>query len=164
MMDLLMIAVEVKKGADVPYFDILVNGGGAIGYILWAMNFIVISLSIWYFMQIRRINIIPEMVRAQIEELFEAKQYREAIDLTEGQPDFLSYIVHASLTDASHGYPAMERAMEEAADEQTARLVRSIEILSLFASIGPMLGLLGTVWGMIGAFFSMVNSRSCMSR
>ncbi len=48
--------------------------------------------------------------------------------------------------------------MEEAADEQTARLVRSIELLSLFASIGPMLGLLGTVWGMIGAFFAIAQS------
>ncbi len=159
MMDVLMIAQDEAAKAGVDYFNILVNGGGAIGYLLWAMNFVVISLSIWYFMQIRRVNIIPEMIRAQIAELFEAKQYREAIDLTEGQPDFLSYIVHAALTDASHGYPAMERAMEEAADEQTARLVRSIEVLSLFASIGPMLGLLGTVWGMIGAFFKLAQAK-----
>ena len=160
MMDILMIAqdAEVPK-AGVDFFNILVFKGGNIGYLLWAMSFVVISLSIWFFMQIRRVNIIPEMVRAQIAELFEAKQYREAIDLTEGQPDFLSYIVHAALTDASHGYPAMERAMEEAADEQTARLVRSIEILSLFASIGPMLGLLGTVWGMIGAFFTLASAQ-----
>jgi biopolymer transport protein ExbB len=46
----------------------------------------------------------------------------------------------------------VEKAMEDAAAEQSARLLRKIEYLSVIGSIATMLGLLGTVWGMILAF------------
>ncbi|HPS52414.1 MAG TPA: MotA/TolQ/ExbB proton channel family protein [Phycisphaerae bacterium] len=140
------------------YFDILVVGGGTIGYILWAMSVAVVALAIHYFMSIRRVNIAPDAVRDQLNELFAAKQYREAIDITAEQSDFLSYIVHSSLKEAPYGFPAMERAMEEAAEERTTKLLRNLEWLSLMGNIGPMLGLLGTVWGMILAFFQIVEA------
>ncbi len=141
----------------VNYLEILVVGGGVIGWIIWLISILVVALAINYFMAIRRTNILPEEAKLQIVELFEAKQYREAIDLTEMQPDFLSYIVHEALTEAPHGYPAMERAMEEAAEERTTKMLRSLEWMNLIGNIGPMLGLLGTVWGMIGAFFKIVE-------
>lgn len=153
MMDVLMLA---QDGTDLDYIDILVNGGGYIGYLLWLLSVVVVALAVKYFIQVRRDNILPALAHQQIEELFEQKQYREAIDMTEAQPDFLSYIVHAALSEAAHGYPAMERAMEEAAEERTTAMLRSIEWLNLIGNIGPMLGLLGTVWGMINAFFGIV--------
>ena len=47
--------------------------------------------------------------------------------------------------------------MEEAAEERTTKMLRSIEWLNLLGNVGPMLGLMGTVWGMILAFFTMVR-------
>lgn len=153
MMDLNMLAQE----GGLNYFEILVLGGGSIGFLLWGISVGVVGLSVHFFISIRRLNILPDLIRQQIEQLFEEKEYREAIDLTETQNDFLSYVVHAALTEAPHGYAAMERAMEEAAEERTTRMLRSIEWLNLIGNIGPMLGLLGTVWGMIGAFFKIVQ-------
>ncbi|MCD4824602.1 MAG: MotA/TolQ/ExbB proton channel family protein [Phycisphaerae bacterium] len=151
------ILAQAAGDVEISYGKILLTGGGNIGYLLWLMSVVVVGLSVHYIISIRRLNILPDMIRMQLEELFEGKQYREAIDLTEGQSDFLSYTVHAALTEAPHGYPAMERAMEEAAEERTTKMLRSIEWLSLMGNIGPMLGLLGTVWGMIGAFFTIAN-------
>ena len=139
------------------YFQILFLGGGTIGFILWGISIATLALIITYIIQIRRTNILPPTVQLEIEDLFEQKQYREAIDLTQDEPSFLSYVVHAALADAAHGYPAMERAMEEAAEERTTKMLRNIEWLNLIGNIGPMLGLMGTVWGMIGAFFSIVE-------
>jgi biopolymer transport protein ExbB len=138
-------------------FEILVIGGGAIGWLIWLISFGMIGISIHFFIQIRKVNILPDLVRGQVEELFDNKQYREVIDITAEQTDFLSYVMHAALTEAPHGYPAMERAMEEAAEERTTKMLRNIEWLNLIGNIGPMLGLLGTVWGMIGAFFAIVE-------
>jgi biopolymer transport protein ExbB len=89
--------------------------------------------------------------------MFDNRQYREAIDVTSSQSDFLSYVVHAALIEAPHGYGAMERALQEAAEERTSKLLRHIEWLNLIGNIAPMLGLLGTVWGMISAFFDIVE-------
>ena len=46
----------------------------------------------------------------------------------------------------------LKGALEEAGQEQVARLYRSTDGLGLIAAIAPMLGLLGTVVGMVGAF------------
>ena len=144
--------------ADINYFEILVMGGGVIGFVIWALSIVTVAMSIRFFISIRRANIMPELIQMQIEELFESKDYREAIDVTEIQPDMFSYMLHSALTEAPHGYPAMERAMEEAAEERTTKMLRDIEWLNLIGNIGPMLGLLGTVWGMIGAFFTIVQA------
>ena len=46
--------------------------------------------------------------------------------------------------------------MEEAAQGEVAKLLRKVEWLNLIGNVSPMLGLLGTVWGMILAFFTIV--------
>ena len=142
--------------ADVNYTEILFTGGGAIGYLLWCISVAMIALVIHFFITIRRMNILPTKLHEQVGGLFEDKKYRQAIDLTSQQGDFLSYMIHSALTEAPHGYAAMERAMEESAEQRTTQMLRSIEWLNLIGNIGPMLGLLGTVWGMIGAFFTIV--------
>ena len=138
-------------------FEILFVRCGEIGWLLWLISVLTVAIIIQYFITIRRSNILPDLVKAEIQSLFEGKQYREVIDLTAGEPSFLSYVIHASLSEAGHGYAAMERALEEASEERTTRLLRSVEWLNLIGNVGPMLGLLGTVWGMIQVFFKIVE-------
>lgn len=130
---------------------------GAIGWLLWVLSVVTVALIVQYLITIRRANILPSVLCEQIQGMFDNRQYREVIDLTETEPSFLSSVIHAALAEAAHGYPAMERAMEEAAEERTTKLLRSIEWLNLLGNVGPMLGLMGTVWGMILAFFTMVD-------
>ncbi len=153
MTDLSVLAADQEYN----FFRILIVEGGAIGWLLWAISIVMVAWSIRCFLRTRRGNLLPPMVLQHLRKRFDAKQYRQAIDATSRQGDFFSYTIHAALTEAPHGYPAMERAMEEAAETRTTQLLRSIEWLNLIGNIGPMLGLLGTVWGMIGAFFTIVK-------
>jgi biopolymer transport protein ExbB len=155
-------AARPDEGMD--YFKTLVwPGGGYIGLILWGLSIVTLAIIIQYFITIRRGSVIPDLVRQQIQGLFENKQYREAIEVTATEPSMLSHVVHAALTEAAHGYVAMERAMEEAAEEKTTHLLRRIEWLNLIGNVSPMLGLLGTVWGMINAFMEIVKARGIPS-
>jgi biopolymer transport protein ExbB len=142
---------------EINYFRVLFIQGGAIGWLLWLISVATLAIIIEHFISIRRANLMPDLIREEIVNLFEQRQYRDAIDLTSTQPDMLSYLIHSALVEAPHGYASMERAMEEAAEERTTRLLRKIEWLNLIGNIGPMLGLLGTVWGMIRAFFTIVQ-------
>jgi len=151
-----MVAQMVAQ-TDIKYFHVLMVECGAIGWVLWAISIVTLAIIIQYFIQIRRENILPQAVLDQIRDMFDEKQYGEVIELTATEPSFLSYVVHAGLSDAAHGYPAMERAMEEAAEERTTKLLRQIEWLNLIGNITPMLGLLGTVWGMILAFKTLAG-------
>ena len=142
----------LAAAGDIDYFNVLMVQCGTIGWILWLMSIITVAIVVQYFIAIRRENILPPAILEQVRELFDEKQYGEAIEMTADEPSFLSYVVHAGLSDASHGYPAMERAMEESAEERTTKYLRQIEWLNLIGNISPMLGLLGTVWGFFMGF------------
>ena len=140
------------------YFDMLVwPGGGSIGLILWILSFGTLAVIIEQFLSIRRANLLPDAASGRIAGLLKQKQYKQAIEYAASQPDLLSSIIHAALIDAAHGYAAMERSLEEALEERITKLLRHIEWLNLIGNISPMLGLLGTVWGMINAFFKIVE-------
>ena len=139
------------------YFEVLVwPGGGAIGIILWLMSIATVAIIVQYFFAISRDSIVPDIFRQNAAQLIEAGKYQDVIDLAAREVSFLGQIVKAGLAEAKKGYPAMERAMEQAADQSTTKLLRHIEWLNLVGNISPMLGLLGTVWGMINAFFNIV--------
>jgi len=111
-----------------------------------------VALIIEHAITIRRVVIVPELSVAQIKTMFDERRFREALEFCQNDPSFVSGVIHAGLIEAANGYEAMENAMQEAADERTARLYRKIEWLNLLGNLSPMLGLLGTVWGMIMAF------------
>jgi len=144
---------------DLNYFYILFYpGGGTIGLILWCLSIVMVSLIVENFIVIRRVNILPDLVRQQVRDMFANKQYREAIEFTAAEPSFFSYVVHAALSEARYGYSAMEQAVDSASEERITRLLRHTEWLNLLGNIGPMIGLLGTVWGLILTFFRIVEA------
>lgn len=67
----------------------------------------------------------------------------------------LTRIIAASLERSGESRAAMERAAEEAGQREIARLASGLRPLVVVAMIAPLLGLLGTVWGMIQAFASI---------
>jgi biopolymer transport protein ExbB len=75
------------------------------------------------------------------------------------QPCFLSYVIHAGLSEVEGGWQVVEKSMEDTAAEHAARLFRKIEYLSVIANLAPMLGLLGTVIGMVIAFKMVADTQ-----
>ncbi len=141
------------------WFYILVwPGGGYIGVILWILSVVMVALIVESFISVRQPTICPPELFAQIQTYFDNKQYREVIDLTANDPSYFGALVHAALTEAPFGYVAMQRAIDEAANERSAKLLRRSEYLNLLGNIGPMIGLLGTVWGLIKTFFAIVEA------
>jgi biopolymer transport protein ExbB len=84
--------------------------------------------------------------------LLAQKQFKQAEELCRQNPSLLGEILQAGLSEIGLEYSDIEKSMEDASVEQSSRLLRKIEYLSVIGSIAPMLGLLGTVWGMILAF------------
>ncbi len=140
------------------YFQILVwPGGGFIGMILWALSFVTMAIIVEHFISIRRDRILPDVICDKTHELLAHRKFNEAIKLADADDSFFAYVIHSALSEAGRGYAAMERAMEEAAEERVTKLLRHIEWLNLIGNISPMLGLLGTAWGMILTFFTIVE-------
>src|SRR6185295_12094050 len=90
-------------------------------------------------------------------DLISQKKFKELIEHTETDPSFVAQALNPALKRAP-SFSSMKEAMETAIGEQTAERFRSIEYLNIIGNLGPLLGLTGTVLGMIEAFNDMSNA------
>lgn len=121
-------------------------------WVILALSVVVVALIIQYYLRYRRTSIIPDATREQLENLINEKRYKEAIEFAGNDTSYLGKVVSAALAQAGNGYPAMERAIEETGDAETTKMLRPLEMLNILGNVGPMLGLFGTVYGIIIAF------------
>lgn len=132
--------------------------GLAIIWTLLAMSAISVGYSIKLLAQYRKSMLMPEDTRAEIDKLISQKKYRDAIEYAQADTSYLGKLTSSALNEAANGYGAMERAIEEASDAETTRYLRPVEYLNVLGNIAPMLGLFGTVYGMIVAFQKLVDA------
>ncbi len=126
--------------------------------VLVLMSVFAIAFVIKLFLDHRRQNHTPQALYDQVTQMIADKKYREAIDTSAGESSYLGKLIHGALSEATGGYGAMERMIEEVADAETTRMLRPIEYLNVIGNISPMMGLFGTVYGMIVAFQSLVEA------
>lgn len=118
------------------------------------LSIVGLTLTIQGFLQNRRGALVPDDSVRQMRDLIAQKKFKELLDFTETDPSFVSASLNAALKRAPD-FDAMREAMETSVGEQTAERFRKIEYLNIIGNLGPLLGLLGTVWGMIIAFSEM---------
>jgi len=127
-------------------------------WLLLLMSAVSLGFTIKLLIDSRRATLVPEDTQQQLESMLAEKRYRDAIEYAASDPSYLGKVVSAGLDEASNGYAAMERSIEQASDAETTRLLRPIEYLNVLGNIAPMMGLFGTVYGMIVAFQKLVES------
>lgn len=154
---------EDALSSGLTYFDFFVVKGGVIAYFIIFLSVVAMSLSVEHLFSIRRSTIVPAEAVRQAQELIETGQYLEAIRFTANEPSMVGYVLHTALREAPNGLGAMERALEEAIEERSAKLYRKIEYLNIIGAVSPMIGLFGTVVGMI-LLFSAIHAADSFPR
>ena len=133
----------------------LLKQGGPLMYPLGLLSVATIGLAVYGFMIVRAGKMLtPELV-PPLQDALDHLDLEQAVQICRGTPSILTNIVQAGLQRISDGIldvPSMEKAMEEASVEEVSAGLKTISYLSIIAQIAPMLGLLGTVSGMIKAF------------
>lgn len=140
------------SATDISYFEFFVVKGGWIAYLLIALSVVALALTIEHALTIRRSTVAPPSAAEHARMLISQRRYLEAIQYTAGHPSLLGGVLHAALSHAPQGFSEMERAAEETLDDRAARLSRKIEYLNIIGGVAPMIGLFGTVVGMILLF------------
>lgn len=140
-----------EKGKKMSIFH-LIKKGGIVGYLIILLSIVALGLVIDYAITIRRSKLAPQRDIVIIRKLIKDHRFEEIKKLDQEQTSFLSRIVIAGLNEADFGYQAMIKAMEDASEALSARIARKIEHLNVIGNISPMMGLLGTVMGMLRCF------------
>lgn len=125
-----------------------------------AISFTLVALFVMNLLAARRENVVPTALVEGFEQHLAAKQYQEAYDLAKADDSFLGHILSAGLSRVSTGYSEAVEAMQEVGEEENLRMEQRLGYLALIGTISPMIGLLGTVEGMVEAFMVIANTNT----
>jgi biopolymer transport protein ExbB len=149
-------AVAVDSGAETPsLLRIILTSAGWIGGVIGVMSIISVTVIIDHFLRIRRATMVPDSAVKTIREMIEARQFKECIDRVSSDKSMFADVLTVGLRHGRHGFDAMQEAASERANSWRSRLFRRVEYLNIIGNLCPLLGLLGTVLGMIQAFAKM---------
>jgi biopolymer transport protein ExbB len=135
-------------------FQLIMANTDPVFYTILALSIWGLTLIIQGFLVNRASVIMPPRTIETIREMIAQRRFKELIDFTETDPSFVSRALNPALKRAP-SFSSMKEAMETAVGEQTAEQFRKIEYLNIIGNLGPLLGLLGTVIGMIDAFLAL---------
>ena len=145
-------AAEPVKGDGV--LTIILSHIDFVFVIIAALSVTALTLIISSALRVRKSAFMPEETTNTIRSMIEQRQFKELIDYTENDPSFVARAINPALKRAP-SFAAMKEAMETSIGEQSAEQFRKIEYLNIIGNLGPLLGLMGTVLGMIDAFSAM---------
>ena len=147
-------------------FDIIFSGG-VFGIMMIVVLFL-LSLTAAYLVfdhliSIRRNDLMPPGLSEDVRKNLLSGDIAAAKQHCNDNPSLLSFVLMHGISELEFGWSSVEKAIEDALAEQSARLFRKIGYLEVIGNIAPMVGLLGTVFGMIVAFQSVAATQGTAS-
>jgi len=124
-------------------------------WLILAGSLVTITLIVEHFIVVRRATIAPRDQVKKARTLIERRNFRECLDRMRKSSTFFARVMTASLQHARHGFDAMHEAALEKSGEVSGQMFRKVEYMNIIGNLGPLLGLLGTVYGMIIAFSAL---------
>lgn len=134
----------------------LVLKGGLLMIPIGVMSVIVVMLVIERALALRRERVMPAGLVSGLGKLGAvpgAMDPRQAYRLCQQFPSSAATVIRSMLLKTGRPQSEVEHAVAEASEREAARLYANVRWLNLIAAIAPLMGLFGTVWGMIRAFF-----------
>lgn len=153
-------------GSSTGWMEVIFSGGPigiAIVVLLIALSLISVYLVFDQILTLRRTELIPDGLGDEVRQLLLDSKLDEASEACRQKPSLLAFVLLNGISELPYGWSSVEKALEDALAEQSARLYRKAEYLSVIGNIAPMVGLLGTVFGMILAFQRVAESQGTAS-
>ncbi len=151
-------AAAAAKDDDSISIGGLIQDSGPIGWCIILLSIVALALVIEAFTSLKRDKLAPPDQIDEIQALFDEGQYQEAMNLCEEEPNYFTRVCAAGISKIGHDFEVIEKSIEEMGDEESIKLHQKIGWLSLISNIAPMMGLLGTVAGMVAAFKKIASS------
>lgn len=151
----LLAADQAPTNSQASFLQIVLTGAGWLGPVMGLISLWSAIIIFEHFFTIRRSTMISESEVRETRELVERRQFKECIEKLSRSRTMFGDVLTVGLRHGRHGFQAMQEAVEERAMAWRSRLFRRVEYLNIIGNICPLLGLLGTVMGMIESFQRM---------
>lgn len=126
--------------------------GWSYSLVFLAISFTLVALFVMNILQARRENVVPTSLIEGFEGCLNDKKYQEAYEMAKNDSSFLGKVLSSGLAKLKDGYEPAIEAMQEVGEEENMKMEHRLSYMALIGTISPMIGLFGTVHGMITAF------------
>jgi biopolymer transport protein ExbB len=136
----------------------MIRASGFFGVILLLLSFLMVAVIMMNILQVRRDNLLPPSFIEAFEAKLQAKDYQGAYETARSDDSFVARVLAAGLSKLNRGYSEAVEGMQEVGEEETMDMEHKLSYLALIGTIAPMIGLMGTVYGMIQSFSKIAQS------
>jgi len=134
--------------------------GGVVMYPILLCSILALAIFLERLWSLAPQRVVPTSLFPEIKRLVTDDRRGEAIGLCRASDSALGRILLAGLFDLSSGRDRMRESMRDAADQESGQLERFVEVLGTIASVSTLLGLLGTISGMIEVFSVIATAQA----
>jgi len=139
----------------------VIVGSGWLGVVLWLALFGSGVAAIYFAVDctilIRPQKIMPQSLIANVKAAMAEGDVMKALKSCEVEPGPMANILSAGFSHVEEGFEVIQESIGAAADLETERLMQRLTWISVCSNLAPMLGLLGTVQGMIMCFETLAT-------
>ena len=122
------------------------------------VSFILVALIMMNLLQVRRDVLLPTQFVEEFEQKLNAKDFQAAYEFARNDESFVARVLAAGMGRLSRGYEEAVEGMQEAGEDENMGLEHRLSYVALIGTIAPMMGLMGTVQGMISSFDVIATS------
>lgn len=154
-------AGEKKAEAEKPresFLAWMIRASGIFGFLIMLVSFVMVAVIMMIALQLRRDNYLPATFVEQFEQRVRARDFQGAYESAKGSDSFIGRVMSAGMARLQGGPEEAETGMQEVGEDETMAMEHKIGYLALIGSVAPMLGLLGTVQGMVMSFQVIATS------
>ncbi len=136
----------------------MIEASGIFGGMILLLSFMMVALVMMNILQVRRDNFVPQSFIEQFEQRLNARDFQGAYEQARADDSLVARVLAAGLAKVNLGYERAVEGMQEVGDDENMALEHRLSYLALISAIAPMLGLMGTVYGMIMSFRVIATS------
>ncbi len=147
---------DAKPAANISLFmHILKSAGWVFGPVILIISIALIALVCLLAMELRMGIAIPPAFVEEFTDLVNKRQFKQAFDMAKEDGSFLGRVMSQGMSRLQYGVEDARESAMNMVDSIRADKEQSITYLSTIGTLGPMLGLVGTVFGMILSFMEL---------
>ncbi len=141
-----------SKPVEISFLFWLLKVSGAIGVLIFALSIYFVAVAFKQAFELRMSVAAPPEVVEGASKLIEEKKPKELLALINEDDSYFSRALVAGIAELRFGIEEAREKLDRKAESLTVQMERSISILAVIGTLGPMIGLLGTLKGMISSF------------
>lgn len=142
-------------------FMAVLTGSGFLGVLIWIGLFGAGGAGIYFMVDggitVKQKRIMPQALVDNVTQAMAEGDVMKALQFCESEPGPLSNVLSAGFSHVEEGFEVIQEAVGTAADLETEKIMQKLTWITVCANLAPMLGLMGTVQGMIVAFGTLAE-------